>query len=95
MEIRGPVAAILDSRATVYMARKNPKKALADLEKAILEKDTPVRLFHQARAYLLQGQTRVAVASMKKALGNGLTPNMLEPLEKPYYNDLMKKSNSK
>ena len=91
IEIAGPVAPMLDSRATVYMTLGKPDKALTDLEKAILEKDTPVRLFHQARAYLQHGrQTGTATASLEKALENGLTPKMLEPLERKHYHRLMK-----
>ncbi len=91
IEIAGPMAPMLDSRATVQMALGKPDKALADLKIAIHEKDTPVRLFHQARAYMQHGrQTRAATASMKKALENGLTSNMLEPLERRHYRSLMR-----
>ena len=83
---------MLDSRATVHMALGRPDRALADLENAILQDDTPVRLFNQAKAYLQHGQqTRAATASLNKALEKGLTPNMLEPIEQEHYRSLMKK----
>ncbi|NQU20633.1 MAG: tetratricopeptide repeat protein, partial [Candidatus Nealsonbacteria bacterium] len=91
IEDMGPIASMLDSRATVYMALGQPDKALADLKLAIIEKDTPVRLFHQAKAYMEDGeQTRAATASLKLALKNGLTPEMLEPIERRLYNEMTK-----
>ena len=51
-----PVAALLDSRASVHMALGEPEKALADMADALADAETPVRLFHQAQAYEQAGQ---------------------------------------
>ncbi|MBN2473983.1 MAG: tetratricopeptide repeat protein [Pirellulales bacterium] len=88
IELAGPVAPMLDSRATVHMAMGNPDKALADLEAAILENGTPGRYFHQAQAYEQANQRPNAIEAMKKANDLGLTVEMLHPLELPSYRKL-------
>jgi len=90
VELAGPVASMLDSRATVYLALDQPSKALDDLEKAIADGATPVRRFHQARAYQQNGQQQDAVEAMKKAQQLGLKVPLLEPLERPAYQELLK-----
>jgi len=90
IELAGPVASMLDSRATVYLALEQPGKALGDLEKAIADGATPVRRFHQARAYQQNGQQQEAVEAIKKAQQLGLKAPMLEPLERPAYQELLK-----
>jgi len=90
IELAGPVASILDSRATVYLALDQPRKALDDLNKAIADEATPVRCFHQARAYQQNGERQRAIEAMKKAQKLGLKAPMLEPLERPAYQELLK-----
>lgn len=89
VELAGPVAAMLDSRATVYLALNEPDKALADMNNALAEGETQVRLFHLAQAYELAGQQSAAVDTMKKALETGLTKEMLQPLEVPAFDKLV------
>ena len=88
IEIAGPIGAMLDSRASVYMSLNEPKKALDDLEEALADAETPVRLFHQAQAHEQAGQKNFAAASMEKAVEKGLTKEMLQPLEYPAYGRL-------
>lgn len=90
MAIAGPVGPMLDSRATVYMARAEPEKAIADLDRAIAEAATPVRLFHLAQAHQQAGRKQDAVEAMKKADSLGLKPKQLQPLELPIYDKLKK-----
>ena len=87
----GPVGAMLDSRATVYMALAQPDKALADLNDAIGQSVTAVRLFHRAQAYDQLGQQTEAAASLDSAQKLGLTLDMLPALERPAYQQLQKK----
>ena len=87
----GPVGAMLDSRATVYMALAQPDKALADLNEAIGQSATAVRLFHRAQAYDQLGQQSEAAASLVSAHKLGLTADMLPALERPAYQQLKKK----
>jgi len=88
IEIAGPVAAMLDSRATVRMAVGEPDKALEDMAEALNDAETPVRLFHQAQAYEKAGQPNAAAAVMEKAMQKGLTKSMLQPLELPAFEKL-------
>jgi cellulose synthase operon protein C len=88
IEIAGPVGAMLDSRATVYIAQGQADKALADLTSALADSETPVRLFHQAQAYDLAGRRSDASSAMEKAVQKGLTKEMLHPLELPAFQKL-------
>ena len=90
IEIAGPVAAMLDSRASVYIARNELDKALEDLQLALAEQATPVRLFHQAQAYEKAGQSNAASVAMDKAMQKGLTKEMLQPLELPTFEKLQR-----
>ncbi len=88
IEIAGPLGPMLDSRATVYIAMNEPDKALDDLKLALIDRETPVRLFHQAQAHALAGQKATAQAALDKALKKGLTKEMLQPLELPTFEKL-------
>ena len=88
VEIAGPVGAMLDSRATVYLALGETEKALADMADALADAETPVRLFHQAQAYDQAGKQSEAAAALEKALQKGLTKEMLHPLEIPAFERL-------
>ena len=88
VEIAGPVGAMLDSRAIVYLALGDAEKSLADMTDALADAETPVRLFHQAQACQLAGQTDAAITAMGKALQKGLTKEKLHPLEIPAFDKL-------
>ncbi len=90
IEIAGPLGAMLDSRASVYMAMGKAEKALEDISAAVADDDSPVRLFHQAQAYKLVGRDVAARKTMEKALEKKLAPEMLQPLELPAFEELKK-----
>jgi tetratricopeptide (TPR) repeat protein len=92
IEIAGPVGAMLDSRATVYIAMGRSDKALADLTVALADSETPVRLFHQAQAYDQAGRRGDASSAIDKAMQKGLTKEMLHPLELPAFEKLRQAS---
>ena len=87
--VAGPGASILDSRAVVYLALGQADPALADLQLAVAEEATPMRLFHQARAYLLAGKTKEARDAMEEAGKKQLKRKMLDPPERAIYDKLM------
>jgi len=87
IEIAGPVGAMLDSRALVYLAKKQPEAALADLEMALADEVTPVRLFHQARAYAMAGKRHEAAAALAAAKKKGLTRDSLDASEMPIFDN--------
>jgi len=88
IEIAGPMAPMLDSRASVYIAMNDPDAALTDMADALADAETPVRYFHQAQAYELAGQHNAAASAMEKAMKLGLTKDMLQPLEIPAFEKL-------
>ncbi len=85
----GPLPALLDTRAAVYLAQGKSPEASADLYAAITEKPDAVAYFHQAQVRLLQGEREKAVESLKEAQQRGLKPEQLHPLERPNYEKMM------
>jgi cellulose synthase operon protein C len=88
IEITGPIASMLDTRACVYIAQDNAEKAISDMNEAVADNPSPVRLFNLARALNLGNQKNAAAAAMQKALKAGLTADMLHTLEKPAFDKL-------
>jgi tetratricopeptide (TPR) repeat protein len=88
IKIAGPIGALLDSRATVRMARGRMAQAISDLQLAVVDKATPLRYFHLAQAYFQDGKRAEATQAIKKAIALGLDPDDLHPLEGPAYDRL-------
>jgi tetratricopeptide (TPR) repeat protein len=89
--IAGPLPALLDSRATVYLALGKPTKALTDLEKAIAVEPKPNRQFHRALAYFQLGQVETAAQALGEARKLGFKPEQLGVLERGDYQQLAAK----
>ena len=90
VETLGPLGPVLDSRAIVHMARRDSRKALQDIEDSLADRETPLRYFHQAQIFMQLGQENSAKNAIFKAKQLGLTPDMLQPLERPAYEKLKK-----
>ncbi|MBN1912299.1 MAG: tetratricopeptide repeat protein [Pirellulales bacterium] len=90
IRIRGPQDHLLDSRASVYIARGQWKEAIADMDVAIQSSSTGIRHFHRAQALFGDGQKSEAAAELSKAESLGLTAEKLQPLERPAYRELKK-----
>ena len=90
ISIRGPIGAMRDSRASVYLARKDSAKALADLKRAITLDPTATKYFHLAQAHQLARNDSEAVKAMKKAVDLKLKRDDLHPLEVSAYDKLRK-----
>jgi len=88
IELAGPVATLLDSRASVYLALGKWQQSLDDLSMALAEEPTGIRFFHQAQAYALGGKKKEALAAMKMADGYGLKVEHLQPLERAGYRQI-------
>jgi tetratricopeptide (TPR) repeat protein len=88
VDIAGPVPDVLDSRATVYIAMEQPEQALADLDAAIADEATALRLFRRARAYLLAGRKTEAAEAWQAAEQKNLKRSLLDPPERPFYDKL-------
>jgi tetratricopeptide (TPR) repeat protein len=98
IQILGPVSAVLDTRAVVYMSLDQPDKAIKDLEKAIEESSQPVFHFHLAEARLMQyarskmmeDQAKAAEA-LRQAKALGIQPERLHSLDRVGYQSLTEK----
>ena len=76
---------MIDSRATIYIAMGESNKALEDIETALADAKTPIRLFHLAQVYSQSGRPKSAVATFAEAEELGLTLDTIQPLERPAY----------
>jgi tetratricopeptide (TPR) repeat protein len=90
IELRGPVAALLDTRASAFLALGNSRAALQDLDQAIAQEPTAARYVHQARAHWLGGQADEAKAALGHARAAHLDPAALHPLDRTAYEVLLK-----
>ncbi len=90
MAITGQAGALLDSRATVYLAMNRPTDAISDLHKAVEAEATPTRYFHLAEAYRRNKKQKEAVDAMKKAVSLGLKRESLHPIEVSAFDRLIK-----
>lgn len=88
IEFAGPQATLLDSRASVYLARGELQLALDDIDAALRENLSSVRYFHQAQIQMATGDKEAARKSMNEALNLGLRADELQPLERPAYRTL-------
>ncbi|MGW8257639.1 MAG: tetratricopeptide repeat protein, partial [Thermoguttaceae bacterium] len=95
IEIEGPLPAILDTRASVYIARKDANNALKDVKQAVADSATPMRLFHKALALQLAKQPFAAASVMQRALKGGLKKDMLSALEYETFDKLQKLAQEK
>jgi len=67
IQILGPTADILDSRAVIYSAKGDYQKAIDDLDNSLTENPTPAKYFHKAIAHLGAGENTAAVKAWDDA----------------------------
>jgi tetratricopeptide (TPR) repeat protein len=89
IEIRGPDANLLDTRAVVLLTGGDPARAVTDLTAAVSQGASPERYFHLAQAYLKQGNKTEALRAMRKARELNLSPKDLHKLELSGYKTLL------
>lgn len=85
IQLVGPRAELLDTRAVVHLAQQRTDRAIADLEQSNAEAPNSQRYFHLARAHLLAKDSESAAAFWKKAKASGLEPAQLHPVERVAY----------
>jgi pentatricopeptide repeat protein len=88
IQLFGPRAELLDTRAAVALSRGRAKAAVADLRQAVADSPTPTRYFHLARAYLKAKQPQEALKAFRQAKATGLEPRLLHPVERVAYNQI-------
>jgi tetratricopeptide (TPR) repeat protein len=92
ISILGPIPELIDTRAVVYLALDQPKKAILDLEEAAARPAVEPRVrasvgFHLARAYNAAGKREEAVKALRRYADN-LDSGILHPLERDSYTRL-------
>jgi tetratricopeptide (TPR) repeat protein len=85
----GPRPTLLDTRAMVHLALRDPDKAERDLNMAIGSQPSPVYLYHLARVQLAKSNRSAAQEALRKAKVSGLEPQLLDPLERPLYGQIL------
>jgi tetratricopeptide (TPR) repeat protein len=88
IDVKGPMAAIRDSRAVVYVARREYDKALDDINAAIRDEGSAEQYFHQACVFYQLDRKPEAAEALKTAESKGLDPKSLSSYEKPFYDRL-------
>ncbi|HEV3205245.1 MAG TPA: tetratricopeptide repeat protein [Gemmataceae bacterium] len=83
LQFHGPQAALLDTRAVIYLGMEKDGPAIADAKKAVADAATALRQFHLARAYHQAGQSAAAQEALQQARHLGLDANRLHPSERP------------
>lgn len=90
IDLAGPMAELLDTRAMIHLALHQPEAALKDLGDAIdQQQNNPTYYLHQSMAHLLAKDRGSALASLQKAKDSKLDPDTLHPLEKQQYMRLL------
>jgi tetratricopeptide (TPR) repeat protein len=91
----GPDPALLDTRGVVLLANNQPALAIKDCEDAVVAAATPYRCFHLAQARLAAGNVKAAQEALNRGKNMGLGPDLLHPLERSIYTDLVYKLTAK
>jgi tetratricopeptide (TPR) repeat protein len=95
IELQGPIASRLDTRAMAYLALGKATEAVKDLEEAIAQAPSASHYFHLAQAYhkLANDSHKVndrnnASLAWERAKLSGLREEMISSLELRMYQDL-------
>lgn len=91
VQIMGPNAEILDTRAVVLTAQGKYKEAVQDLELAVTDNATASKYYHKARAHLLANDPGKAVEAWEKAESMGLNREALNRMEFEQFDELKTK----
>jgi tetratricopeptide (TPR) repeat protein len=81
IDLAGPSATLLDTRACVYQALGRTDDALADLSAAIARQPSAVWYFHAAIARRAAGDKSATREALAQAESLGLAASQLHPLE--------------
>ena len=82
MQVIGPTADLLDTRALTCLARGDAKQAIADLKIATVNTPTATKFFHLAQAQVQANDQEAAREAMNKVRELGLTGSQLAPIER-------------
>jgi tetratricopeptide (TPR) repeat protein len=89
IEIFGPEAQLLDTRAVIHLEAGQSEQALKDLREAIAQNPSASYHFHRALAQRQGKSLKAAREAVQTARARGLTADSLHPLERPAYRRLL------
>jgi tetratricopeptide (TPR) repeat protein len=91
IEVAGPRAELLDTRAVVYLSLGQSARAITDLESALEDTPSPARYFHLARAHHMARQAAAARKALDKAkLSGPELKRLLHPAERVEFDRIHK-----
>ena len=88
IQVAGPIADLLDTRAIVRLNINQFDEAVIDLQTALDEIASPGMWFHLAIAQFRAKNLRGAAESMERAASANFDPDALHPLERGFYDEL-------
>lgn len=94
IDILGPQADILDTRAVVHTALKQYSAAVSDLELSLTDNPTASKYFHKARAHMLAGEVKKASDAWRQATERGLSRETIAKAEREHFDQLKQQINS-
>ena len=83
VKLAGREPEVLDTRGVILMRLDRFDEAIRDLEEVTRRAPSGLHHFHLARAYLAAGRTDDAKKSREAVRTAGLTPEGVDPLERP------------
>lgn len=85
IELSGATGELLDTRARILISAGRYDRAVADLNDAINQAQTPLRYFHLAVAQLKMSKADDAVKTFREARARGLDPKAIHPSDLPTF----------
>jgi tetratricopeptide (TPR) repeat protein len=85
IEILGPQAELLDTRASVHISMGRKDLAIADLEQAARDDPSPARHFRLARTNFQARNSQAALRALERAMNDGLDPTRMLPADRESY----------
>lgn len=89
IELDGPQAEFLDTRAVAHLALGDSDNAVKDLDEAIAETPTAHRYFHLAQAHHIAQRRSAASQAFRRAVDLRLDETTIDPLELPAYRKMI------
>lgn len=90
MQIAGPNAGLIDTRAMLLLREEKYDAAVVELTRVVQQDPNSVRYYHLAQALHKVGKDSEAVEMMRKAQAGGVLKNLVLPFEKTAYADLVR-----
>jgi tetratricopeptide (TPR) repeat protein len=91
VNILGPTADILDTRAMVFISKKQFEDAIADLELSLTDNPTASKYFHMTVATLGANKNADALFAWDEAVKLGLSRDNVSPLERSQFDSVKDK----